>query len=47
VTGGGSIDECDVGGFDGIMGSGKASISSSWEVSIVICLVGSGFWRIV
>jgi hypothetical protein len=41
VTGGGSIEECDVGGFDGIMGSGKAGISSSSEVSMMICFVGS------
>ena len=38
--GGGSIDECDVGGLDGMKGSGKDGISSSiFEVSIVICLV--------
>jgi hypothetical protein len=47
VTGGGSIEECDVGGFDGIMGSGRASISSSCEVSMVICFVGCAVWRIV
>jgi hypothetical protein len=41
VMRGGSIDECDVGGFDGMTGSGKDGISSSiFEVSIVICLVG-------
>lgn len=42
VIGGGSMDECDVGAFEGIAGSGKADISSSLdEVSIVICLVGA------
>jgi hypothetical protein len=41
VMGGGSIDECDVGGLDGMTGSGNDGISSSiFEVSIVICLVG-------
>lgn len=46
VSGGGSIDECDVGALDGIAGSGKAGISSSAdEVSIVICLVGGTAWR--
>ena len=41
VIGGGSMDECDVGGFEGMMGSGKDGISSSmFEVSMVICLVG-------
>jgi hypothetical protein len=36
------MDECDVGAFEGIAGSGKADISSSLdEVSIVICLVGA------
>lgn len=40
VIGGGSIDECDVGGFEGMTGSGKDGISSSMlEVSMVICLV--------
>jgi hypothetical protein len=46
VMGGGSIDECDVGGFDGMTGSGKEGISSSmFEVSMVICLVGGTVWR--
>lgn len=46
VMGGGSIDECEVGGFEGIMGSGNEEISSSiLEVSIVICLVGAAAWR--
>jgi hypothetical protein len=41
VIGGGSIDECDAGGFEGMTGSGKEGISSSiFEVSIVICFVG-------
>jgi hypothetical protein len=47
VTGGGSIDECDVGGLEGIIGSGSDGMSSSCEVSMVICLVGSALWRIV
>ena len=48
VIGGGSIEECDVGGLDGMIGSGKEGISSSVdEVSIVICWVGGAFWRIV
>lgn len=48
VSGGGSIDECDVGALDGIAGSGKAEISSSAdEVSIVICLVDGTAWRSV
>jgi hypothetical protein len=47
VNGGGSIEECEVGGFDGMIGSGKDGISSSCEVSIVICLVGGALWRIV
>lgn len=47
VTGGGSIDECDVGGLEGMNGSGKDGISSSCEVSMVICLVGRALWRIV
>lgn len=41
VSGGGSIDECDVGALDGMTGSGKEGISSSMEdVSMVICFVG-------
>jgi hypothetical protein len=47
VGGGGSIDECDVGGLEGIIGSGNDGMSSSWEVSMVICLVAGAFWRIV
>jgi hypothetical protein len=40
VIGGGSMDECDVGGFEGITGSGKDGISSSiLDVSMVMCLV--------
>ena len=40
VIGGGSIDECEVGGFEGMTGSGKEGISSSiFEVSMVICFV--------
>lgn len=46
VRGGGSMDECEVGAFDGIAGSGKAGISSSLEeVSMVICLVVGIAWR--
>lgn len=41
VTGGGSIEACDVGNLDGIMGSGRAGISSSCDVSMVICRVGA------
>ena len=38
VSGGGSMDACDVGAFDGRAGSGSARISSSVdEVSMVIC----------
>lgn len=45
MSGGGSIDECDVGARDGIAGSGKAGISSSADVvSMVICFVGIA-WR--
>lgn len=48
VIGGGSIEEDDRGGFEGIAGSGSAGISSSAEdVSIVICLVGGGASRSV
>lgn len=44
VMGGGSIEACEVGGFDGMMGSGKDGISSSIvEVSMVICLVTGTF----
>jgi hypothetical protein len=40
VRGGGSIDEFEVGIFEGSAGSGNACISSSADaVSIVICLV--------
>lgn len=50
LVGGGSI-ECEVGGLDPmdpIMGSGREGISSSTDdVSIVICLVGRAFWRMV
>jgi hypothetical protein len=46
VSGGGSIDECDVGALDGIAGSGSAGISSSADaVSMVICFVGGIAWR--
>jgi hypothetical protein len=46
VMGGGSMDECEVGGFEGITGSGREGISSSMlEVSMVICLVGGAVWR--
>lgn len=49
VIGGGSIEACDVGGLDGIIGSGNEGISSSTDdVSIVICLVvGGALWRMV
>lgn len=44
VIGGGSIDECEVGSFEGRTGSGKDGISSSIvDVSIVICLVVEAF----
>jgi hypothetical protein len=43
LVGGGSIDECDVGGLEGIIGSGSDGMSSSCEVSIVICLVAGAF----
>ncbi len=45
VRGGGSMEECDVGGTDGKTGSGRDDISSSIEVSIVTCLVDGPFWR--
>lgn len=46
VMGGGSMDECDVGSFDGMIGSGREGISSSIEdVSMVICFVGGAVWR--
>jgi len=41
VRGGGSIVECEVGGFDGTAGSGKGEISSSVLVSMVISLVSA------
>ena len=48
VSGGGSMDACEVGALDGSAGSGSAGISSSIdEVSIVICLVGGIDWRSV
>jgi uncharacterized membrane protein len=47
VKGGGSMDECDVCGLGGMTGSGNDGISSSCDVSMVICLVGRLFWRIV
>jgi hypothetical protein len=47
LVGGGSIDECDAGGLEGMIGSGSDGISSSWEVSMVICLVAGAFCRIV
>jgi len=47
VGGGGSIDEYDVGGFEGMAGSGNDGMSSSWDVSMVICFVGGALWRIV
>lgn len=40
LVGGGSIEECDVGGFEGIIGSGNEGMSSSCDVSMVICFVG-------
>ena len=39
LSGGGSIAEFEVGGFELIAGSGKAGISSSVRVSIVISFV--------
>ena len=46
VKGGGSIDEWEVGGFDGMTGSGSAGISSSAEaVSTVICFVSAEAMR--
>lgn len=39
VRGGGSMAACEVGAFVGITGSGKAGISSSPLVSMVISLV--------
>lgn len=48
LVGGGSMEECDVGGLDPIMGSGREGISSSVDdVSIVICLVDRACWRMV
>ena len=44
--GGGSMDECEVGGLEGMTGSGREGISSSiFEVSMVMCLVGGADWR--
>ena len=37
------MEECDVGGIDGRTGSGRDSMSSSMEVSMVTCLVGGPF----
>ena len=48
MMGGGSIEACAVGGFEGMTGSGREGISSSIEdVSMVICLVvvGGAFCR--
>jgi len=43
LSGGGSMDEFDIGALDGITGSGNAGISSSVDdVSIVICFVATG-----
>lgn len=39
------MDECDVGGTDGMIGSGRDGMSSSPEVSIVTCFVGGPTWR--
>lgn len=47
VGGGGSIEACDVGAFEGIAGSGNDGISSSCDVSIVMFLVGGACCRIV
>jgi hypothetical protein len=44
---GGSIEECEVGGLEGITGSGNDGMSSSCDVSMVICLVGGAVCRIV
>lgn len=41
VNGGGSILDCEVELFLGRIASGSAGISSSCEVSMVICLVGT------
>lgn len=41
VSGGGSIDACEVASFEGITGSGSCGISSSVRVSIVISLVST------
>ena len=46
AVGGGSIAECVIGCFDGIIGSGKAGMASSAEdVSIVILVVDLGDGR--
>jgi hypothetical protein len=47
LVGGGSIEECDVGGLEGMTGSGNEGISSSCDVSMVICFVGGALCRIV
>lgn len=41
VRGGGSIDACEVVGFDGMTGSGSCGMSSSVRVSMVISLVST------
>lgn len=47
VSGGGSMDACDVGALEGKAGSGSAHRSSSSveEVSMVICFVWGTAWR--
>jgi len=41
VRGGGSIAACEVGGLEGMAGSGRAGMSSSVPVSMVISLVSA------
>lgn len=41
VSGGGSIDACEVAGFEGMTGSGSCGMSSSVRVSMVISFVST------
>lgn len=42
VNGGGSIEECEVGGLAGTAGSGSGAIASSVRVSIMMSFVSTG-----
>lgn len=46
INGGGSIEECEVGGLAGTAGSGNGAMSSSVRVSMMMSLVSTGAPRI-